>query len=357
MQIEIPEIANRINEQKCVILLGPALAKNKKGETMRSCLIQYFKEKQLAVEDDLDDLYTCDPITKTRALDHLQQYCREHAEPNDMHEQLALIPCHLYISTTADLLMKKALDDYGVDSEFEYYVKDEPPHEVAKPSRAKPLLYNLFGCIENQQSIIFTQWDLIQYLFSIIKEFKLPQNLRESLKNANYFIFLGFDFEKWYLKLLLKLILEGSKASIATEEGTHFNEKLKSFYQSRFGLEFVDTNIEKYVSKLYNECHNQNILREKKEKVRPSIQLEVTKLIGQDEVKQALERLIEFIEDENFKKDAGVEKQEYLNELYIHSGTLSRNEKQLRQNLITEDAAKVDHARIRSALLEIAGNF
>jgi hypothetical protein len=356
MQIEIPEIVDRINEQKCVILLGPGLAKNKKGETMRSLLIQYFKEKQLGVEEDLDDLYACDTRTKTRALDHLQKYCRDHSEPNDTYRQLALIPFYLYISTTPDLLMKKALDEYGVDGEFKYYVKDEPPHEVMKPSRAKPLLYNLFGCIENQQSIIFNQWDLIQYLFSIIKDFKLPQNLRESFKNANYFIFIGFDFEKWYLKLLLKLILEEFKPSIATEEGKQFNEKLKSFYQQSYGIEFVETDIEEYVNKLYNECSNRQLLREIKEKVQPSIQLEVIKLIEQDDVKIALERLIEAMEDETFMRDKEEEKQEFLKELYIHSGTFNRNEKKLRQSLITEEAANVDHAKIRTALLDIASN-
>jgi hypothetical protein len=252
--------------------------------------------------------------------------------------------------------MKKALDEYGVDSEFEYYVKDEPPHEVMKPTRAKPLLYNLFGCIENQQSIIFNQWDLIQYLFSIIKDFKLPQNLRESLKNANYFIFLGFDFDKWYLKLLLKLILEESKPSIATEEGKHLNERLKSFYQRRFGLEFVETNIDTYVSKLYTEYDDQRLLREKKEKTQPSIQSEVKTLIGQDDVEQALERLIKFMEDENVMKDREADRQEFLNELYIQSGTFNRNEKKLRQGLITEEAAKVDQAKVRNALLQIAGN-
>jgi hypothetical protein len=357
MQIQIPEIVDRIKEHKCVLLFGPGLAKNKRGESMRSCLIQYFKEKQLGVKEDLDDLYTCDPLTKTRALDHLQKYCREHSEPNDSHRELALIPCHLYISITPDMLMKQALDDYGVDHEFQYYIKDQTPGEVMKPAHDKPLLYNLFGSIENQKSIIFSQWDLIQYLFSIIKEFKLPQNLRESLKNSNYFLFIGFDFEKWYLKLLLRLLLEESKPSIATEEGRHFNEKLKSFYHRRYGLEFVDTNIGEYVRTLYNECSNQGLLREIKEKVQPSIQTEVKELIKQDHVQLALERLIEFMEDDYVLKDRQEDKKEFLQELYIHSGTFNRNERKLRQSLITEEAANVDQAKIRDALLDIAGNF
>jgi hypothetical protein len=357
MPIDIEEIVDRVIEQKCVFLLGPGLAKNKMGETLRSRLLQYFDEKQLGVEEGLDDLYTCDTRTRTRALDHLQKYCRDHSEPNDSHEQLALIPCHLYISTTPDLLMKKALEEIGVKNQFEYYVKDKKGLEKMKPTRDEPLLYNLFGCIDNQESIIFSQWDLIQYLFSIIQGFSLPDYLRESLKNANYFIFLGFDFETWYLKLMLKLILGEFKPSIATEEGEHFNEKLKSFYQRRYGLEFVDTNIEAYINDLYNECSNRGLLRERRENVQPSIQSEVQKLIGQDEVKQALERLINFIIDESLMKGKEAERQEFINELYNHSGVFDRNEKMLRRGLITAEAAKVDHAKIRNAVLDIAGNF
>jgi hypothetical protein len=147
------------------------------------------------------------------------------------------------------------------------------------------------------------------------------------------------------------------KPSIATEEGEHFNEKLKSFYQRRYGLEFVDTNIEAYINDLYNECSNRGLLRERRENVQPSIQSEVQKLIGQDEVKQALERLINFIIDESLMKGKEAERQEFINELYNHSGVFDRNEKMLRRGLITAEAAKVDHAKIRNAVLDIAGNF
>ena len=366
MSIPIPEIVDGIKEQKCVLLFGPGLARCKNGETMLTLLTEYFKKISLEVKEDLDDLYTCDPTTKTRALLYLQKYCREHSEPNDWHWELARIPCHLYVSITPDLLMKQALDDYVPDHEFKYWAKNQPPEKVTKPTRDKPLLYNLFGCVENQDSIIFSQGDLIKYLFSIIKEFDLPQNLRESLKNSSYFIFIGFDFEKWYLKLLLRLLeLEESKPSIATEEEKpiateeekRFDEMLKSFYHRRYGLVFVNTNIREFVRNLYEECRNQHLLREIKEKIQPSIQTEVKELIKQDHVGQALERLIRFMEDEKILKDREDDKKEFLLELYNHSSTFNSNERKLRQRLITEEAANVDKAKILDALMDIAGNF
>ena len=356
MPIEIPEIVRRVKEEKCVLLFGPGLARCKNGKTMRSLLADYFSEMNLSVKEDLDDLYTCKQEDRIRVLDHLQDYCREKSEPSDLHDKLARIPCHLYISTTPDLLMKKALDDWGVDHEFKFYDKDETPKEVEKPTGKKPLLYNLFGSIEEQKSIIFSQGDLIQYLFSIIKEFRLPENLREVLKNSNYFIFLGFDFEKWYLKLLLRLILTESKPSIATDEGKHFNEKLISFYERRYGLKFVNTNIEEYIHDLYSECENNDMLREKKELAKPDIQKNIKMLIGQGEIKNALELLIEVMEDEKVLKDSEEDRKEYLKELYIHSGNIIRNSKKYRNGKISREDATVEQNNVSGALLDIAGH-
>ncbi|MGV7224539.1 MAG: SIR2 family protein [Nitrospinales bacterium] len=363
MPIEIPEIVRRVKEEKCVLLFGPGLAICKSRKTMQSLLADYFCKMNLDVKEDLDDLYTCRREDRIRVLDHLQDYCREQSEPSDLHKKLARIPCHLYISTTPDLLMKKALDDWGVDHEFKFYDKDATPKEVEKPTAEKPLLYNLFGSIEEQKSIIFSQGDLIQYLFSIIKEFRLPENLREVLKNSNYFIFLGFDFEKWYLKLLLRLILKESnpssaepKPSIATDEGKRFNEKLISFYERRYGLKFVNTNIEEYIHDLYSECENNNILREKRELAKPDIQKNVKTLIGQGEIKNALELLIEVMEDEKVLEDSEEDRKECLNELYVHSGTISRNLKKYRNGEISRVDANVELNNVGSALLDIASH-
>jgi hypothetical protein len=357
MPIPVAEVVNMFKEQKCVFLFGPGLAKNRNNDTFHSCITRYFKEKQLEIEEDLDDLYSCEAQTKTRAYLYLKEYCRVHGEPTDQHQELALIPCHLYLSITPDLLMKRALDDCGVDHEFKYYVKDQKQEEVVEPTAERPLLYNLFGSIENQQSLIFTHGDLIQYLFSIIREQKLPNNLRDALDKSLYFIFLGFDFEKWYLKLLLRLIFDKAKLSIATEEGEGLNEQLRTFYQRNYGLEFVDKNIEEYIRTLYDECANQGLLRTIKEKAQPSIRKEVKKMIKQGEVKQALERFIEFLEDEHVMNDEAGDKQEFIHDLYSLSGRFARNERRMRKSTITEDEARAEEGKIREALLDIAQSF
>jgi len=257
------------------------------------------------------------------------------------------------------LLMKQALEDYGVEHEFKYYIKGQPAEEVANPTAEKPLLYNLFGSVDNQQSLIFTHDDLIQYMLSIIREFKLPQNLRGTLESSLYFIFLGFDFERWYLRLLLKMFLDESKLSIASEATCRTQDRLRTFYAGNYGLEFVDDNIEAYIKGIYDECDKREMLRPIKEKAQASIQEEISELIKKDEVSEALDRLYQFLEklDEQVFRDKAEDKQEWLNELDSHTAKLSRIEKSLRKQEISEEAVNIERHKIISAVQTIAQTF
>ena len=356
MRIPVDEIVDGFKEMNCILLLGPGLAIDKKGRLLQTGLINYFKEKQLEIEEDMDNLYSCTKETKTRAYGSLKKYYGVNSEPNNLHRQLARIPCHLYISINPDLLMRQAIEDCGVEYEYKFYIKDQASEEVKNPTAEKPLLYNLFGSIDNQQSLIFTHDDLIRYLFSIIQEFKLPQNLRIAVKNSHYFIFLGFDFEKWYLRLLLKLFLaDDDKVSIASDAGSGTQVKLRTFYARNYRLEFVEHNIEEYIKSLYDECSKQGLLRVIKEKAHTSIQEEIKELIKKDMLEESLDRLYQFLENmsEQVFKDKAEGKQDWLDEIDSHIANFNRSKKSLRRGLISEEAARIEKNKIRDALLTI----
>ena len=359
MAIPISDIVNSFEGRKCVLLLGPNLATGKGGELLQPRLIDYFKAKQLDVKQDIDNLFSCKTQTKTRACLYIKEYYRDNGVPSELHRQLARIPCHLYISISPDLFMKQALEDYGVEHEFKYYIKGQPPEEVANPSADNPLLYNLFGSIDNQQSLIFTHDDLVRCMLSILRDFNLPQNLRGNLMNSIYFIFLGFDFDKWYLRLLLKVFLNEDQLSIASEAGSRTQDNLRTFYAANYGLEFVDSNIDEYIKALSDECGQRGLLRPIKEKTRASIQDEIRGLIQKDKVSEALEGLYQFLEnlDEQAFKAKGEDRQEQLNELNNHSGKLYRTETDLRRRLISEENASIERNRIIEAIQAIAQTF
>ena len=68
----------------------------------------------------------------------------------------------------------------------------------------------------------------------------LPDRLRGALRQANTFIFLGFQLEKWYTQLLLRLLTERpgvEKIAVNTVVG---NAHTKDFLINQFKLKFPD---------------------------------------------------------------------------------------------------------------------
>ncbi|HXU39685.1 MAG TPA: hypothetical protein VN937_25250, partial [Blastocatellia bacterium] len=110
----------------CILLLGPGLSTNKNGGSLQPGLINYFKEKELEIEEDIDSLYSCKKQTKARAYGYLKEYYRDNSEPSELHRRLARIPGHLYVSINPDLVMRRALEEFGVEHEFKFYVKGMP---------------------------------------------------------------------------------------------------------------------------------------------------------------------------------------------------------------------------------------
>src|SRR6185503_4126776 len=85
----------------------------------------------------------------------------------------------------------------------DFYHKNNAAKVIATPSKENPLIYNLLGDLEVEESLILSHKDLFDYFMSLFGNFKLPDALQTSIVAAKHIIFLGFKFEKWYAQLLL----------------------------------------------------------------------------------------------------------------------------------------------------------
>ena len=178
--------------------------------------------------------------------------------------------------------------------DFSHYAKLSAPAEIEAPSKERPLIYNLFGSIEDESSLILTHRDLVQFIFSIIRDFRLPDILRDMVSKARYFVFLGFDFDKWYLQLLLNLFhLSRGRLSQAAEPPDLTPAELRDFYARNYGLEFVNTGVAEYVQELYEHCRDEGMLREGQELDRVSPREQLFGLLKAAESGQVIDRLSE----------------------------------------------------------------
>jgi hypothetical protein len=234
---------------------------------------------------------------------------------------------------------------------FDYYRKYENPKPVAKPSKDHPLLYNLFGSIEDDESMIFTHDDMFDFLFAIAGRHQLPDEIRNELKTAKSFILLGFKFDKWYVKLILRLfnLHSGRFMRYAAEGKKNLHPSTKEWYEHLFKITFVENDLTAFVGELHKRCEKSGLLRKLGDAgahASMSVQERVRHHIHHDEVEKAIALLTQFFEQAN--------KEELLNDLSVLANSYRRLKRRMGTGTVSEADAELRTAQVVSGLLDLA---
>ena len=242
-----------IYRQRCILLLGPDAAleaggaaepRGEAGEELQPSSVilanQLAEELAQNNQEDLgkwishrDDL---PQVAQYYVLVHnrlrlepkiMAFYEARKAWTSPMHRNLARLPFHLVISSTWDRMMANALGELREPltkkPRPEYYNFRKPrPYTGEMGTAESPLIYHLFGCPENPDSLVITESDLLDLLVKVASgDVPVPEKiLTELINEDNCLLFLGFGFRQWYLRILLHVLKIGSKKnpSFALEE-------------------------------------------------------------------------------------------------------------------------------------------
>jgi hypothetical protein len=143
-------------------------------------------------------------------------------EPGEPYTLLASVPFSMYLSTNADHLLEYALKAAGrapqVDickwnDRMQSYssVFDRDPGY--RPDPKKPLVYQLFGRLQDPDSLVITEDDYFDYLIGVTKNKDLiPANVRSALADTAL-LFLGFSLDDWSFRVLFRTIMGQSGGS------------------------------------------------------------------------------------------------------------------------------------------------
>jgi hypothetical protein len=234
-------VQKRIEEEKCILIIGPDFTSEDAERPLNERLKEYLESnKQTAVEYYTEDEFFSfkNKSEKEYAIMDIQEFYRQ-LTPCEIHYKIADIPFHLIISVSPDHLLKDVFESKKTDYQFAFYNKEQHTATVPKPSKNRPLLYHLFGDIETDGSLIFTYDDLFNYLIPPSGKFELPLELQQELQKARLVLFIGFKFEKWYFKLLLRLLnLHQDKINSAPELKKGAPPLLRNFYAEQFKIDF-----------------------------------------------------------------------------------------------------------------------
>ncbi|MBN2894092.1 MAG: SIR2 family protein [Bacteroidales bacterium] len=265
---DISYITEWIDQEKCVIILGPDFAfdfkKSLLGEFNNFLNLKKYKS-EFNEKDDFFDSHSIKPMF----YQHLSRFFKS-IEPTDFHKKIAEIPFHLIISSSPDVLLSQIFDEKSFDYTFDYYDKNMNPQPIAPLSKDKPLIYNLLGVQNMFNSLVLTFNQLFDYLASILGDHKLSDGLKKQLQEAQSILFLGFKFNKWYYKLIFRLLgfYENAMYQAPMDEIEQLNnDEIYNFYVNEFNFQFIDVSGEQIITKLYEHYKDLNQLRKPKSKI------------------------------------------------------------------------------------------
>lgn len=220
---ELRGLLERIKRGACVLVLGPRLA-IRADDPERRPLDELLAAELLASLDAQGSLVSQCPTSLRRAADlhyRLRQdreelelavqdfYAREGKSTTDFYRDLAHLPFRLCVSASPDSLMLNAFQEATKSPQKGHYsFKQTTDSRLAVPTEREPLVYYLFGHHEEPRSLVLTEGDLIEFLVSIVRGVPpVPDQVRSVLADpAASFLFLGFGFHNWYLRVLLQVM-------------------------------------------------------------------------------------------------------------------------------------------------------
>lgn len=137
---------------------------------------------------------------------------------DEFYTALADLDLPLYITTNYDNLMFNALKNRKKAPEIEIFRWNHYLDKILKlkeikptlgssyePSVDTPLVYHLHGHIELPESIILTESDYLDFMFSLLDtdHTRLPPEIVTSL-TSNSIIFLGYSLNDWRFRFMLR---------------------------------------------------------------------------------------------------------------------------------------------------------
>jgi hypothetical protein len=309
-----PTIVGRIREGKCTPILGPGLRETLLGSSrdiarhwaeqyrfplrpheredlpqvaqflsvnqekdfplreLRKYLISEIRQRyandlpdELRTDANPDDLFAV-----TRSDDELLDEMlttvgkkRREANPQDSYKTLARLPFPLYITTNPDNLLVDALKEAGKDPQIELcpwneYIEQGDSLDKRlpdyRPSVKQPLVFFLFGRLNEPKSLVITEDDYFDYLIGVTGNKDLiPKAVRRSMADTAL-LFLGFQLEDWNFRVVYRSIIgqqgsarRGSYAHVAgqiePEEGRLLEPERARKYMEQY---FQDSDISLY---------------------------------------------------------------------------------------------------------------
>jgi hypothetical protein len=293
-QARLKTLAQALNKGKCVVFLGPEVLKVRQNNSlvafndiMAQELVDRMNKAYIYFDKSLSNnvsyLAQCftdhpsvqDSEVASIASEKYKKFLEEELVDDDIHEQLAKLPLRLVVNANADDLLCKRLNETTADTcllkfydisnsdvEGENLSNGQPP-PGPNPSY-KVIQYNIFGIFSLPDSILYTESQFLNFVSNVLLgNPKLDSDVNRELQSQENYLFLGFDFDQWYFKVLFEYFKvkkvdyacvscgfqQPPAAGAPTRGISSYN---REFFEQEFKMFFVNDDIKKFLVDLRN---------------------------------------------------------------------------------------------------------
>lgn len=234
---------------QCVLLLGPELSVNHLGIDYRS----YFKDlaakqsRNISRYVESDNLFVfTDTVGEKRAKPLIKEFYANVGDPI-LLEMISRVRFPLIINVSPDIAINKLYQAKGIEFHQGFFWEESKPifKDLPYPSKISPVVYNIFGSVQNDQSMIMKHGRLYETIQNLLPKMSLPNNLEVFLDNASSFIFLGFKYDSWYYQLIchkLRIKLHDATKTSLSVPDCHPGDLVSLVMRDHFKMDFTKEN-------------------------------------------------------------------------------------------------------------------
>lgn len=256
-------LATLVEYEKCALVLGPFANTDVKGVPLRQLLAneiaQKFREESGSVLPEPDNLAMVStaflqmPDTPRLSLEIMvRDFYKRHNDPSAILQEAARLPFPVVFTTSPDLLLQKAFlsEKKRQFCEGVYRIATKQIDDYHETPPGQTYFYQLFGRVTDAgcDATILSTDDQLRYIDSIQgvgDETRLPKSLRNAMKSFEAFLFVGFDYENWYLRVLFHILeisaSDRTKLIFGLPDGISKNLSLSSeaFFRQQYRFKFL----------------------------------------------------------------------------------------------------------------------
>jgi hypothetical protein len=355
--IDWTALVQSIADDEAILVLGPNAIPYYRGESQAS--FSELSRRYIHEQGDpglhyyyaKDHLYQFeDAAAKQRARKQVRSAARttDWLPDSELLRQIVALPFPVVISLSPTKHLFDAFHRYWRAPQFDYFTTRDKPQipSISYPDgQDNPLLYQLAGSVlDKRDSIILDYHDLFTLIKQLLADVGVPAPLARKLQEADRFLLLGFELERWYFQLFLHYINRvGSDPFSAYKENypilCELSKDSQEFIMRQFHIEHRSLSRSAF-DQLYAACEAAGILRPLSEPGSPVAQ-QVRQLVIGNQLEAACQVLAQELDPTTAQVDLNVLRSryaDYLQQKNQGTGTdqdLNRELNQLRYALLT----------------------